>query len=93
MINNDGNLLDAFNYAALLALERYKLNFVTVEGGKIKIWPAEEKRPQTLSIHHFPISLTFCILGEENKNETKEYLALDPSVIFILLLENGRRLL
>jgi exosome complex RNA-binding protein Rrp42 (RNase PH superfamily) len=80
-LHNDGNLLDAFSYAAIISLFRFRLPFVSVEMGKIKIHSPEEKRPQTLSIHHFPISMTFAVatLKAENSDET-EYIVFDPSV-------------
>lgn len=92
LINNDGNLVDAFNYAALLSLSRFKLPFVTVESGKVKIWKPDEKRPQTLSIHHFPICLTFCLMEFEEEEKIKEYLAIDPTVFLFFKKEIGRRL-
>lgn len=79
LLNNDGNLLDAFNYASIIALFRFKLPFVSIEAGKLKIHSFEEKRPQTLSIHHFPISMTFGITGLFSDGEEKEYIVFDPT--------------
>ena len=85
VLNNDGNLLDACNYAAIIALHCYKLPFVSVESGKLKVWSAQEKRPQTLSIHHWPILMTFGVLNEDDDSAAgiSEYVALDPSVIIL----------
>jgi exosome complex component RRP45 len=82
-LNNDGNLLDAFNFAAIIALHRYRLPFVSVERGKLKVWSFEEKRPQTLSVHHWPIIMTFGIMNEnsETDNGIDEYVLYDPTVI------------
>ena len=80
LINNDGNLIDAFNYAAILALHRFKLPFVSVEAGKLKVHSLEEKRPQTLSIHHLPISMTFGITTLTERGEDKEFVVFDPTV-------------
>ena len=86
LINNDGNLLDAFNFAAIIALHRYRLPFVTVEGGKLKIWREDQKRPQTLSIHHWPIMMSFGVLNEQESTADgdgiSEYVVYDPTVIF-----------
>jgi exosome complex RNA-binding protein Rrp42 (RNase PH superfamily) len=90
LLNNDGNLLDAFNYASIIALQRYKLPFVTVESGKLRVWSLEEKRPQTLSIHHWPILMTFGVLNEDDDSQAgiSEYVVFDPSVRkFLIFLE------
>ena len=86
LLNNDGNLIDAFNYAAIIALHRYRLPFVSVEGGKLKIWPKNEKRPQTLSIHHWPILMSFGVLNEDDDSAAgiSEYVVFDPSVSFLI---------
>lgn len=81
LLNNDGNLIDAFNYAAILALHRFKLPFVSIEAGKLKVHSFEDKRPQTLSIHHLPISMTFCVTTQQDRGEEKEFVVMDPTVI------------
>lgn len=80
LLNNDGNLLDAFSYAAIVVLYRFKLPFVSVEAGKLKVHSFQEKRPQTLSIHHFPISMTFGITSLMVDKEEKEFIVFDPKV-------------
>lgn len=79
LLNNDGNLIDAFSYAAIVSLFKFKLPFVSVEDGKLKVWSFEEKRPQTLSIHHFPISMTFALISLPDHSDEKEYLVFDPT--------------
>lgn len=79
LLNNDGNLLDCFNFAALVALTRYKVPFVTVERGKLRIWSKEEKREQSLSIHHWPICMTFGVMNEYTE-KVNDYVVYDPSV-------------
>ena len=80
LLNNDGNLIDAFNYASIISLFRFKLPFVSIEDNRLKVHSFEEKRPQTLSIHHFPISLTFSIFSLADDNEDKDYILQDPTV-------------
>ena len=53
MINNDGNIVDAVNYATIIALSRYKKPFVGIEGGCIKVYDVTEKAPQYLSNFFF----------------------------------------
>ena len=83
LLNNDGNLIDAFNYAAIIALHQYRLPFVTVERGKLHVWSFEEKKPQTLSIHHWPIIMTFGVMNQAGKDgKITEYVVFDPNVFF-----------
>jgi len=81
LLNNDGNLLDAFNYAAVIALFKFKLPFVSVEDRKLKVHAFTEKRPQSLSIHHLPISMTFALTTIEDDSEDHDYIVQDPSVL------------
>jgi exosome complex RNA-binding protein Rrp42 (RNase PH superfamily) len=53
LINNDGNIIDAVNYATIIALSRYRKPFVGIEGGCIRVYDATEKAPQYLSNFFF----------------------------------------
>eukprot|EP00331_Platyophrya_macrostoma_P005740 CAMPEP_0176419754 /NCGR_PEP_ID=MMETSP0127-20121128/8232_1 /TAXON_ID=938130 /ORGANISM="Platyophrya macrostoma, Strain WH" /LENGTH=260 /DNA_ID=CAMNT_0017800285 /DNA_START=258 /DNA_END=1041 /DNA_ORIENTATION=+ len=74
LINNDGNLLDAFYLAAIIALFttenqiallHYRKPFVTVESqSKIVVHSEKEKDPQPLSIHHIPIAVTYSFFDD-----------------------------
>lgn len=65
LINNDGNLLDAFYLAAIVALLHYRKPFVTIESqSKIVVHSVEEKDPQPLSIHHIPIAVTYSFFDD-----------------------------
>lgn len=66
---------------------------MTVELGKLHVWKPEEKRPQSLSLHHWPITMTFGVMNEYGDG-ISDYVVYDPSVrkIEILkILEIGRR--
>lgn len=55
LINNDGNIIDALNFATIIALSRYRKPFVGIEGGLVRIYPASEKQPQYLVIFFYKI--------------------------------------
>jgi len=64
---------------------------VTVELGKLHVWKPEEKRPQALSLHHWPITMTFGVMNEYGEG-ISDYVVYDPSVSKIIyFLEIGRR--
>lgn len=66
LLNNDGNLIDAFNYAAIIALHQYRLPFVTVERGKLHVWSFEEK---TSDFEYPPLANYYDFWGYEPSRE------------------------
>lgn len=53
-----GNMTDAVNLAAVVALLHFRRPDVTVVGGKVTVHPVDDRQPMALAIHHVPISLT-----------------------------------
>jgi len=53
-----GNMTDAVNLAAVIALLHFRRPDVTVVGGKVTVHPTDDRQPMPLAIHHVPISLT-----------------------------------
>lgn len=64
LINNDGNIIDAVNYATIIALSRYKKPFVGIEGGCIRVYDATEKAPQFLSNFFLPKDNRFAFFAD-----------------------------
>ena len=61
VLNYDGNLISCCSVAALAALAHFKTPAVTVENSEIIIHPIREKDPLPLSLHHFPILVSFAV--------------------------------
>ena len=82
LINNDGNFLDAMNYAALACLLRFKHNFVIAENNDLRVYPSKEKAKKVFSLNHLPFLFTFSILNENKSvsDETEDYVIFDPTV-------------
>ena len=77
LINNDGNLIDAFYLAAITSLLNYKKPQVGVENlNKIVTYSENEKKYVPLSINHIPIACTFAFFDNVSK------IVMDPKVIF-----------
>ncbi|KAF3337710.1 protein RRP45A-like protein [Carex littledalei] len=76
IIDNGGNLIDAANIAALAALSTFRRPECSVGGGdsqEIIVHDPEERDPIALTIHHFPIAVTFAFFSEGNT------LVIDPT--------------
>lgn len=63
LINDDGNLIDAFFLAAVLALKNTRLPDVSIRGETIKI--NMSKPTQYLNVHHIPVCSTFYFIDSE----------------------------
>ena len=61
LINDDGNLVDAFFLAAILALKNTRLPEVSMRGDEILVSNLVEKQ-HYINVHHLPISTTFFVI-------------------------------
>ncbi|CAH1403034.1 unnamed protein product [Nezara viridula] len=75
VLNYDGNLLTCCSVATLAALAHFKTPAVTVEDSEIIIHPIREKAPVPLSLHHFPILVSFAVFCDG------EHTVVDPTEI------------
>ncbi|KAL2897388.1 Exosome complex component RRP45B [Bienertia sinuspersici] len=69
ILDNDGNLLDAANIAALAALmtfRRPECSLGGVDGQEVIVHPPEVQEPQPLIVHHLPIAVTFAFITDDN---------------------------
>ncbi len=97
-MDHDGNILDCACLATISALLHFKRPDVSIEDGEVIIvsnfqritWQhsANEKSPISLSIHHLPISVTFGIIGKDEKHfidpSLKEELVQDGQVTVVM---------
>uniref|UniRef100_A0A1D1YK24 Protein ECERIFERUM 7 n=1 Tax=Anthurium amnicola TaxID=1678845 RepID=A0A1D1YK24_9ARAE len=76
ILDNGGNLIDAANTAALVALFTFRQPECTIggeDGQEVTLYPPEVREPLPLIIHHLPIAVTFAIFHEGNN------LVIDPT--------------
>ncbi len=60
-----GNLTDACMLAALAALMAFRRPVVEVDPqGTMTVFPAEQREPLPLSLHHLPVATTFAVFSE-----------------------------
>lgn len=67
VVDHGGNLIDASSLAAIAALMHYRRPEVAVkesasDGGGITVYSVDEHAAVPLSLHHIPISISFCFL-------------------------------
>jgi exosome complex component RRP45 len=61
LLNDDGNLIDAFFLAAVLALKNTRLPEVSMKGDSIFI---SNEKHHFLNVHHVPVCSTFFFIPE-----------------------------
>lgn len=73
VLNHDGNIMDCLSIATIAALVHFRRPEVTISGEDVTIHTLEEKNPVPLSIHHWPICVTFAFFDKGN------LLIVDPT--------------
>ncbi|KAM3228438.1 hypothetical protein ACQJBY_059850 [Aegilops geniculata] len=76
ILDNEGNLIDAANIAALAALSTFRRPECTVggdDGQQVTVHDSEVRDPLPLTIHHLPIAVTFAYFGDGN------IMVIDPT--------------
>ncbi|XP_073292402.1 exosome complex component RRP45A-like isoform X3 [Primulina huaijiensis] len=76
ILDNGGNLVDAANIAALVALLTFRRPECTVGGDndqEVIIHSPEVREPLPLIVHHLPVAITFAFIGSEST------VVIDPS--------------
>ncbi|RLN89948.1 hypothetical protein BBJ28_00017505, partial [Nothophytophthora sp. Chile5] len=87
VLDHGGNLVDAASLAAIAALMHYRRPEVAVKdgggGGGVTVYSVDEHAAVPLSLHHIPISISFCFLqplGSSDGDEDGEpVIFMDPT--------------
>lgn len=70
ILEDDGNVMDAVSLATLAALTDFRRPDVMVTAEQeVTIFSPYERHPVPLSLHHFPLSVSFGIFQESNGNQ------------------------
>lgn len=96
IIDDNGNVSDCAMLAALIALIEYRRPDVTVIGNSVTVHNIDDRQPVPLSLHHWPIPLTFAFYANNDADTTAhasssdsqsgsggdtELMVVDPSLI------------
>ena len=92
VLEDDGNVIDASLLATLAALTDFRRPDVQVSAEhEVTIFSSFERHPVPLSLHHFPLSVSFGIFRDSNDNHVAladttnlESLAQDSSITFVM---------
>ena len=60
LLNDDGNLIDAFFLAAVLALKNTRLPEVSMKGDNVMV---SNTKSHFINVHHLPVCTTFYFIG------------------------------
>ena len=64
VLNHEGNLVDCSSIAVLCALSHFRRPDFTVVDGNIVVFSQQERDPISLHLHHYPLTLTYCLFAE-----------------------------
>eukprot|EP00301_Raphidiophrys_heterophryoidea_P006431 c12595_g1_i2.p1 GENE.c12595_g1_i2~~c12595_g1_i2.p1 ORF type:complete len:459 (-),score=130.56 c12595_g1_i2:141-1373(-) len=67
ILDHCGNITDAANVCALLALMHFRRPDTTIDGNVVRLFSEDEREPVGLSVHYLPISISFVFF---NNGET-----------------------
>lgn len=59
VLDHDGGLIDAACIAVMAALQHFRRPDVSIEGGKVTVYTAQEREPVPLAMLHHPYCVTF----------------------------------
>ena len=63
VLDDDGNLADCANLAAVASLLHFRRPDVTVVGDRVTIHSVNDRQPVALAIHHIPIMATYALFA------------------------------
>lgn len=64
VLNDEGNIIDCASMATLAALAHFKRPDVTTTGDEFIIHTHAERDPIPITIHHYPVCVSFAIFGD-----------------------------
>jgi exosome complex RNA-binding protein Rrp42 (RNase PH superfamily) len=82
LIGFDGNYFDAFSFAALAVLLKYRHKVVLDIGNSLKIYEESEKQRKPFTLNQIPVLFTFAVFNKDILDPTSEgdCFILDPTV-------------
>ena len=98
VLDQEGNMLDAINLAAVTALLHFRRPDVTVVGDSVTVHSVEDRQPIALALHHIPISCSFAFFDPSLSaasasagatGSTAPLMVVDPSLKEELCAESG----
>ncbi|KAG5505031.1 hypothetical protein JKF63_04478 [Porcisia hertigi] len=76
IMNNDGNVQDAAQWAVMAALQHVRRPELTIRGDDVIVHPPHERDPVPLPLHHIPLSFTFAVCANPQEVELARRAAM-----------------
>lgn len=82
LVSYDGNYFDAFSFAALAVLLKYRHRVVMDVGKQLKVFSETEKQRKPFTLNQIPVLFTFAIFNRDLLDPKSEgdCFVLDPTV-------------
>ncbi|KAF1327271.1 Exosome complex exonuclease rrp45-like protein, partial [Globisporangium splendens] len=77
IVDHGGNLIDCVSLAAIAAMMHYRRPEVSVQNNSTVVYNIDEHAAVPLSLHHIPISISFCFI--ESRDQGEPIIFMDPT--------------
>lgn len=77
VVDHGGNLVDCVSLAAIAAMMHYRRPEVSVQNNSTVVYNIDEHAAVPLSLHHIPISISFCFI--ESRDDGEPIIFMDPT--------------
>ncbi|KAJ0405873.1 hypothetical protein P43SY_001605 [Pythium insidiosum] len=79
VVDHGGNLIDCVSLAAIAAMMHYRRPEVSVQGSTTTVYRIDEHAAVPLSLHHIPISVSFCFIQPRDGDAAEPIVFMDPT--------------
>ncbi|GLD92489.1 hypothetical protein PINS_up001048 [Pythium insidiosum] len=79
VVDHGGNLIDCVSLAAIAAMMHYRRPEVSVQGSTTTVYRIDEHAAVPLSLHHIPISISFCFIERRDDDTAEPIVFMDPT--------------
>lgn len=80
VVDHGGNLVDCVSLAAIAAMMHYRRPEVSVQNNSTVVYNIDEHAAVPLSLHHIPISISFCFIeSRDGDSDGEPIIFMDPT--------------
>lgn len=79
VVDHGGNLIDCVSLAVIAAMMHYRRPEVSVQNNSTVVYNIDEHAAVPLSLHHIPISISFCFIESREHDQGEPIIFMDPT--------------
>ncbi|TMW58114.1 hypothetical protein Poli38472_011702 [Pythium oligandrum] len=79
VVDHGGNLIDCVSLAAIAAMMHFRRPEVSVQGNATTVYRIDDHAAVPLSLHHIPISISFCFIQNKESDSAEPIIFMDPT--------------